>query len=197
MNGQIVGYARVSTVEQNEARQVKALGDVHRLFVEKASGRTRTRPQLEALQRYVREGDTVRVKSADRLARSTTDLLNLVEEFQSCGVRVEFVDTPALNTDSAQGKFMLTILAAVAELEAATIRERQAEGIALAKARGVYDRPPKLSREQVTQAEEWIAQAVPKTVVARRLGCGRQTLYTALRREGKYSDYPTDAEASR
>ena len=189
MSGQVVGYARVSTVEQNEARQIEALGEVDRLFVEKASGRTISRPQFEALRRYVREGDLVRVKSADRLARSTTDLLRIMEEFESQGVRVEFTDTPALNTASAPGRFMLTILAAVAELELATIRERQAEGIALAKARGVYDRGPMLTEEQVMQAEKAVADRVPKSVIARGLGCSRQTLYTALKREGRYGVY--------
>lgn len=188
--GQTVGYVRVSTVEQNEQRQVAALGETDRTFLDKASGRTTSRPGLEAMLEYVRTGDTVRVKSPDRLARSTRDLLKLVETLSEEGVGLEFVDAPALNTDSAQGQFMLTILAAVAELEAATIRERQAEGIALAKARGVYERVPLLSEAQVKEMERDIAAGTPKAVVARRFGCSRQTLYAALNRQGGYASYP-------
>lgn len=104
----------------------------------------------------------MRVKSPDRLARSTTDLLSLVEQLRAKGVAVEFVDNPALNTDTPQGEFMLTILAAVAQLERATIRERQAEGIAIAKRNGVYDRGPKLTPEQVSEARQRADSGVPK-----------------------------------
>ncbi|MFP3354444.1 recombinase family protein, partial [Pseudoalteromonas sp. SIMBA_153] len=91
----------------------------------KVSGRNiDNRTQLKEMTAYVRDGDVVRVKSPDRLSRSTTDLLSLVEELKGKGVAVEFVDSPELNTDTPQGEFMLTILAAVAQLETATIRER-------------------------------------------------------------------------
>lgn len=187
--GQVVGYVRVSSIDQNEARQVEALGEVDRLFTERVSGRdVRSRPVLQELLSYVREGDLVRVKSPDRLSRSTTDLLALMERLQATGVDLEFVDNPALNTGTPQGRFMLTILAAVAELERATIRERQAEGIALAKARGVYDRAPALTPEQISAARDRIDEGTPKAVVARDLGVSRQTLYTALKRTGAYRD---------
>lgn len=130
----------------------------------------------------------VRVKSPDRLARSTRDLLNLVEQLQTKGVSLQFVDSPALNTDTPQGAFMLTILAAVAQLERQTIRERQAEGIAIAKKKGVYDRNTKIDAEQITEARERINAGVPKAAVARELGISRQTLYTALAGEGKYAE---------
>lgn len=186
--GQIVGYVRVSAADQNEARQVEAIGDVDRTFSEKVSGKSvGGREQLNALIAYVREGDTVRVKSPDRLARSTRDLLDLVEQFRAKGVAVEFVDNPALNTDTPRGEFMLTILAAVAQLERATIRERQAEGIAIAKENGVYDRAPKLAAEQIAEARERIDAGVPKAAVARQLGVSRQTLYTALSGGGVYA----------
>lgn len=187
--GQVVGYVRVSSIDQNESRQVAALGDVDRLFTERESGKdVRSRPMLQELIAYVREGDLVRVKSPDRLSRSTTDLLALMEQMKGKGVDVEFVDNPALNTGTPQGTFMLTILAAVAELERATIRERQAEGIALAKQRGVYERSPALTTEQIATARERIATGVPKAVVARDLGVSRQTLYTALKGAGAYRD---------
>lgn len=187
--GQVVGYVRVSAADQNEARQLEALGKVDRLFSEKVSGKnTSDREQLKEMLAYVREGDTVRVKSPDRLARSTTDLLSLVEQLRTKGVAVEFVDNPALNTDTPQGEFMLTILAAVAQLERATIRERQAEGIAIAKRNGVYDRAPKLTPEQIAQARQRADSGVPKARVARDLGVSRQTLYAALSGTGKYAE---------
>ena len=186
--GQLVGYARVSAADQNEARQVEALSDVDRLFSEKASGKNvDDRAQLRELVAYVREGDKVRVKSPDRLARSTRDLLDLIEQFHAKGVAVEFVDNPALNTDTPQGEFLLTILAAVAQLERATIRERQAEGIAIAKRKGVYERSPKLTSEQIAHARERVDADVPKAKVARDLGVSRQTLYAALGGKGTYA----------
>lgn len=184
--GQTVGYVRVSTTDQNPARQLEAIGQVDRLFAEKISARTTDRPQLQAMLAYVRSGDVVKVKSPDRLARSTTDLLALVNQLKSKDIQVEFIDQPALNTDSPQGEFMLTILGAVAQLERATIKERQAEGIALAKARGVYDRTPKLSPDQIELARRRIADGVTKSKVARDLGVSRQTLYTALAGQGRY-----------
>ncbi|WP_287933766.1 recombinase family protein [Arthrobacter sp.] len=186
--GQVVGYVRVSAADQNEARQLEALGAVDRLFSEKVSGKTTNdRAQLQEMLIYVRDGDTVRVKSPDRLARSTTDLLALVEQLKAKGVALEFIDNPALNTDTPQGEFMLTVLAAIAQLERKTIRERQAEGIAIAKRNGVYDRVPKISTEQVLLARGRIAQGVPKAKVARDLGVSRQTLYAALNGSGKYA----------
>ncbi|OFL67441.1 MULTISPECIES: recombinase family protein [unclassified Brevibacterium] len=196
--GQTVGYVRVSAADQNEARQVEAIGEVDRLFAEKVSGKNvDDRAQLEEMVAYVRDGDVVRVKSPDRLSRSTTDLLSLVKELQGKGVAVEFVDSPELNTDTPQGEFMLTILAAVAQLERATIRERQAEGIAIAKARGVYEREQKLTDGQIFSARELIARGVPKAAVARELGVSRQTLYTALAGEGKYGVDQTHNEMER
>lgn len=186
--GQVVGYVRVSAADQNEARQLEALGPVDRLFSEKVSGKnTNDRAQLQEMLFYVRDGDTVRVKSPDRLARSTTDLLALVEQLKAKGVSLEFIDNPALNTDTPQGEFMLTVLAAIAQLERKTIRERQAEGIAIAMRNGVYDRVPKLTAEQIQLARTRISQGVPKAKVARDLGVSRQTLYAALNGSGKYA----------
>ncbi|WP_104112102.1 recombinase family protein [Arthrobacter sp. N199823] len=187
--GQVVGYVRVSAADQNQARQFEALGDVDRLFSEKVSGKnTNDRAQLQEMLIYVRDGDTVRVKSPDRLARSTTDLLALVEQFKAKGVALEFIDNPALNTDTPQGEFMLTVLAAIAQLERKTIRERQAEGIAIAKRNGIYDRVPKLTSEQIQLARKWIGQGVPKAKIARDLSVSRQTLYAALNGSGKYAE---------
>lgn len=186
--GQIVGYVRVSAADQNFSRQIDALGEVDRMFSEKVSGKNvDDRAQLREMLAYVRDGDTVRVKSPDRLARSTKDLLDLIEQLQAKSVAVEFVDNAALNTATPQGEFMLTILGAVAQLERATIRDRQAEGIAIAKKKGVYDREPKLTPKQIDHARKRIAQDAPKTTVARELGVSRQTLYSALNGQGKYA----------
>jgi len=185
--GQIVGYARVSTEDQRLDRQIEALGEVDRLFSEKISGKNTDRPQLQEMMSYVRSGDTVRVKSPDRLARSTTDLLSFIEKMAGKGVGVEFVDNPALNTTNPQDRFMLTVLGAVAELERATIRERQAEGIAIAKKKGTYKKGVRMTSDQISEARERIAVGVPKAQVARDLGVSRQTLYTALAGTGPYA----------
>lgn len=187
--GQIVGYARVSTLEQNVSRQVKALEvECDKIFVEKVSAaKTENRPQFQEMLRYLRNGDILQVTSADRLARSTRDLLDIVQSLKDRGVQVEFLDNPALNTDTPQGEFMLTILAAVAQLERSIIRERQAEGIAIAKAKGKYDRAPKLSPEQAREVRRLDALGVPKTAIARKLKCSRHTVYAVLDRIGKYA----------
>lgn len=195
--GQIVGYARVSTLEQNVSRQVKALEvECDKIFVEKVSAaKTSNRPQFQEMLRYLREGDVLQVTSADRLARSTRDLLDIVQSLKDRGVQVEFLDNPALNTDTPQGEFMLTILAAVAQLERSIIRERQAEGIAIARAKGKYDRAPKLSPEQAREVRRLDAMGVPKTAIARKMGCSRHTVYAVLDRIGKYGEAEyTDAD---
>lgn len=195
--GQIVGYARVSTLEQNVARQLEALEvECDKIFVEKVSAaKTENRPQFQEMMRYLRNGDILQVTSADRLARSTRDLLDIVQGLKDRGVQVEFLDNPALNTDTPQGEFMLTILAAVAQLERSIIRERQAEGIAIAKAKGKYDRAPKLNPEQAREVRKLAAMGVPKMAIARKMGCSRHTIYSVLDRIGKYAgaEY-TDAD---
>ena len=195
--GQIVGYARVSAVDQNVSRQVKALEvECDKIFVEKVSAaKTENRPQFQEMLRYLREGDVLQVTSADRLARSTRDLLDIVQSLKDRGVQVEFLDNPALNTDTPQGEFMLTILAAVAQLERSIIRERQAEGIAIARAAGKYDRAPKLSPEQAREVRRLDALGVPKTAIARKMGCSRHTIYSVLDRTGKY-DGPEYTDAA-
>lgn len=187
--GQVVGYARVSAADQNLARQLEALKSVDRLFTEKVSGKSaEDRTQLQELLAYVREGDKVLVKSPDRLARSTRDLLDLAEQLKDRGVSLEFIDNPALNTHTPQGEMMFTILSAIAQMERQTILERQAEGIALAKERGAYNRGPKLSPEQVEDARQRVELKVPKAVIARELGVSRSTLHAALNGTGRYSD---------
>ena len=132
-----IGYVRVSTEEQNTARQeimLRELG-VDELFIDKASGKNADRPELRRMMEYVRRGDTVIVESISRFARNTRDLLDLVEHLTE--KQVEFVSRKeAIDTTTPTGKFMLTVFAAVAELEREYILQRQREGIAIAKAQG-------------------------------------------------------------
>lgn len=185
--GKLVGYARVSSADQNLDRQLEVLSRADKIFTEKISGSSRERPELTRMIEYVREGDTVLVKSPDRLARSTTDLLALIEQLRAKDVQIEFIDNPALNTDTPQGEFMLTVLAATAQLERATIRERQAEGIAIAKKKGTYARAVRLSPEQIAEARERVEAGVAHARVARELGVSRTTLYAALSGSGAYA----------
>lgn len=135
-----VGYIRVSTEEQNTIRQEILMQDlgVERVYIDKASGKSRTgRPQLEAMMDFVREGDVVIVESISRFARSTRDLLTLVEQLTEKGVG--FVSQKeSIDTNTPQGKFMLTVFGAMAELEREQTLQRQREGIAAAKAAGKY-----------------------------------------------------------
>lgn len=191
MSRRIYGYARVSSQDQNLDRQRKALADVDQIIEEKVSGRNiEDRAQLRILMQFAQEGDIIRVKSIDRLARNTRDLLGIIDQLAEKGVAVEFVDTPQLNVASKEGKAMLTIFAAFAELERESLRERQRDGIAAAKAAGKYAKQTALTVEQVRDAEARVSAGVPKAVVARDLGVSRQTLHTALNRRGRYADYP-------
>lgn len=140
---------------------------------------------------YVRDGDTVRIAAMDRLGRDTRDLYNLVAEITEKGAAVEFVSeriTVDRNGSSALDSLMLGILAAFAEFERRRIKERQAEGIAIAKARGKYVQKPKLSVQDVEQAQAMIELGLPKTEVSARFGVTRQTLYAALKREASVTE---------
>lgn len=134
-----VGYIRVSTVEQNESRQKVLMEEkgIDKLFIDKCSGKDTNRPKLKELMEFVREGDTVYIESFSRLARSTTDLLSLVESLKDREVSLVSCKE-SLNTSTPQGKLMLTMLGAIAEFERDCILERQKEGIAIAKAEGKY-----------------------------------------------------------
>lgn len=188
MTGRVWGYARVSSTDQNLERQRQALEGVDVLIEETASGKNlRDRSKLSLLLEIVQPGDTIRVKSIDRLARSTSDMLAIVDSMVDKGVAIEFIDTPQLSVSTKEGRAMLTIFAAFAQLERETIRERQAEGIAAAKAAGRYVKAPKLSAAEVSEARRQVEAGVPKARVARSLGVSRQTLYCALNGTGPYA----------
>ncbi len=185
--GAVVGYARVSSSDQNLDRQLAELGDVDKLYIEKVSGRSiDERAELTKMLDFVREGDVIKTKSADRLARSTIDLLTLVRDLGARGVRVEFIDEPMLSTDSEMGEFILTVMAGIAQLERRMILRRQRDGIALAKAAGKYDREPSLTPEQVEDARRRVETGVSKAYLAREFGVSRSTLYAALAGRGVY-----------
>src|SRR5712691_11411778 len=137
--GQRVGYVRVSTFDQNTERQLDGV-KVDKTFTDKSGGKDTKRPQLTAALEYIRDGDTLIVHSLDRLARNVEDLRRIVRELNDRGVSVEFVKNRLTFSGGADptARLMLTMLGAFAEFERELIRERQREGIALAKAKGVY-----------------------------------------------------------
>jgi DNA invertase Pin-like site-specific DNA recombinase len=161
-----------------------------RWFTDRASGASTDRPALAAMLTHVRGEDTVLVSSMDRLARSVVDLDRLVTRLTEQGVTVRFLKENLTFQATAHldplEVFQLQILGAVAQFERALIRDRQREGIAAAKARGAYrGRAPRLTPEQVQEAEREVHAGVPKAVLARRLGVARQTLYDALYRTAR------------
>jgi DNA invertase Pin-like site-specific DNA recombinase len=183
VSGQRIGYVRVSTLDQNEKRQLDGLV-LDRVFTDKASGRDTARPQLAEVLGFARDGDTVVVHSMDRLARNLDDLRALVQRLTRKGVRVEFVKEHLLFTgeDSPMANLMLSVMGAFAEFERALIRERQREGIALAKQRGAYKgRKKTLSLERAAELVQRAAGGIPKSVLAAEYGISRETVYQYLR----------------
>lgn len=183
MHGQRIGYVRVSSLDQNPERQLEQ-AQLDRLFTDKASGKDMRRPELESLLTFAREGDTIVVHSMDRLARNLDDLRRIVQDLIKRGVRVEFVKENLTFTgeDSPLSHLMLSVMGAFAEFERALIRERQREGIALAKQRGAFrGRKKSLSVEQVTQLRQRAEAGEQKAKLAREFGISRETLYHYLR----------------
>lgn len=183
MQGQTVGYVRVSTVDQNTERQLDGQ-KLDRVFTDRASGRDTARPQLAALLGFVRDGDTVLVHSLDRLARNLDDLRRTVAALTGRGVTVTFVKEQLTFTgeDSPMATLLLSVMGAFAEFERALIRERQREGIVLAKARGAYrGRRPSLTGDQVRLLQARAAAGEPKTRLATEFGISRETVYQYLR----------------
>ncbi len=192
MSGQIVAYVRVSSADQNPDRQLAAVREVERVFQDKKSGRNiAERPELSALLKHVRLGDTVRIASMDRLARSVVDLAQLVTGLTDRGVRVEFVKerlTFDVEATDFMATFQLHMMGAFAQMERAISKDRQREGIDLARARGAYlGRAKRLTVADIEQARRLVSQGVPKAVVARTLECSRQVLYDALNARGAYA----------
>ena len=181
LQGQNIAYIRVSTVEQNDARQRAALAkyDIDKYFAEQISAKDANRPQLQAMLDYVREGDTVYVHDFSRLARSTADLLTIVKRLQDKGVAL-VSDKERLDTTTATGQLLLTVIAAINEFERANLLERQREGIALAKQRGVYKGRRKIQLSDYPNFNslyiDYMQRVISKAEFARRLNLSRKTL---------------------
>lgn len=181
-----IGYVRVSTQEQNTIRQEKLMEslNVDELFLDKASGKSaEQRPEIQRMMEYVRKGDTVVVESISRFARNTRDLLELVEKLTA--KEVEFISQKeAIDTTTPTGKFMLTIFGAVAELEREYILQRQQEGIAIAKANGVYKGRKPIQRPNFNQVVQlWRGGEISAAEAMRRLDLKPSTFYRKVRKE--------------
>lgn len=179
-----IGYVRVSTEEQNTARQEIMLREhgVDELFVDRASGKNADRPELNRMMNFVRRGDTVIVESISRFARNTRDLLDLVERLTE--KQVEFVSRKeAIDTTTPTGKFMLTVFAAVAELEREYILQRQREGIAIAKQQGKYrGRPSKAYPDFERIAARWQKGEITAVQAMNLLGMSKTRFYERVKR---------------
>lgn len=183
MKGQRIGYIRVSTIDQNTNRQLEGM-QLDRIFTDKASGKDVKRPELESMLSFVRDGDAVIVHSMDRLARNLDDLRRIVKMLTERGARIEFVKEALVFTgdDSPMSTLLLNVMGAFAEFERSLIKERQKEGIALARAKGVYTgRKPTLSVGQVAELKEKIRLGIPKSKVARDFKISRETVYQYLK----------------
>ena len=181
----LIGYVRVSTEEQNEARQVTALQErsVDRLFTDKKSGKNADREALREMLSFVRDGDTVITESISRIARSTRDLLNIVDTLSQ--KNVEFISLKeSIDTATPQGKFMLTVFAAMAELERENILQRQKEGIDIAKAQGKYKgKPPIKIDEKLFRSvcRRWKENEITATQAMKELNLKSNTFYRRVK----------------
>jgi DNA invertase Pin-like site-specific DNA recombinase len=175
-----IGYARVSTQDQNLDLQLKALkkAECHRIFREKASGSNRQRPELQRMLEQLRSGDTVVVWKLDRLARSTRDLLNTMEIINDIGAGFRSLSEPWANTTTHAGKMIMTVFSGIAEFERDLIRERTSAGREAAKQRGVrFGRPRKLNPDQARLACQLLADGKAVREVARTFNVHEATIY--------------------
>lgn len=174
-----VAYVRVSTVEQNEARQIEALEKytIEKWYIEKVSGKDTNRPKLQEMLEFVREGDTIYIHEFSRLARNTKDLLDIVESLTARGVHL-ISNKEAFDTSTPTGKLMITMLGAIAEFERALILERQKEGIAIAKAEGKFKGRQRIEAQEdfPAQYERYLHREITKVQLAEILGISRPTL---------------------
>ena len=182
-----IGYVRVSTVDQNEARQIEGLQKygIEKWFTEKVSGKNTNRPQLQAMLEFAREGDTVYVHDFSRLARSTKDLLDIVDTLTEKKIHL-VSNKEAIDTSTPQGKLMLTMIAAIYEFERTNMLERQREGIAIAKANHVYKgrKEIKVNPDQWKKLhDQYMRREINKVQFAKALNISRPTLDKLLKAE--------------
>jgi len=175
-----IAYVRVSSVDQNEDRQIQALKkhNIENWFTEKVSGKDTNRPQLQAMLAFAREGDTIFIHDLSRLGRNTEDLLHITSQLQAKGINL-VSNKESIDTATATGKLMFTMIAAIAEFERTNLKERQREGIAIAKQNGKYKGRKKVSIEKQlfeTQLQRYYRREINKTSLAKALGISRPTL---------------------
>ena len=178
-----IAYVRVSTVEQNEARQIEALEKygIEKWFTEKVSAKNTNRPQLQQMLDFARKGDTIYIHDFSRLARSTKDLLDITERLQENGIHL-VSNKESIDTSTPTGKLMLTMIAAINEFERTNLLERQKEGIAIAKRNGVYSgRKPFKSDKFEGLYSQYIGREINKSEFAKLLEVSRPTLDKLIR----------------
>lgn len=184
MTGKRIGYVRVSTIDQNEARQLEGI-DLDKTFIDKISGHSTDRPALQEMLSYVRDGDIIIVHSMDRLARNLDDLRSIVKDLTNKQTRVKFIKESLefKGDDSPMSNLLLSVMGAFAEFERNIIKERQTEGIILAKKRGVYKgRKPSLLPDQVVTLKDRISSGEMKSKLAKEFNVSRETLYKYIRK---------------
>ena len=178
-----IGYIRISTTDQNTARQEVLMKElnVEQVFIDRMSGKNTDRPELKKMMSFVREGDTVIVESISRFARNTKDLLDLVEQLTA--KRVEFISKKeAIDTTTPTGKFMLTVFGAVAELEREYILQRQREGIAIVKQNGVYKGRKPIEHPRFSEIVSlWKCSTITATEAMKRLDMKPSTFYRKVK----------------
>ena len=183
MSGKIIGYIRVSAYDQNTDRQLDGL-HIDKLFTDKASGKDLHRPAFEDLLGYIREGDTLVVHSMDRLARNLENLRQIVRELTTKGVKVQFLKENLIFTgeDSPMATLLLSVMGAMAEFERSLIRERQREGVAIAKKKGLYKgRKKSLNDIQIRELQKRVSGGEKKSIVAKSFNISRETLYQYMK----------------
>lgn len=187
MNTQMIGYIRVSTTEQNVDRQIELLQqyNLDEVFTDYASGKDTARPQLQAALKYLRKGDCLVITSMDRLARNLDDLRKLVNDLTSRSIKITFIKENLTfgEEDSPLSNLLLSLMGAFAEFERSLIRERQREGIALAKTKGVYKgRKPALSKARIADLLnlDTLNNFKKRGQLAKEFGISRQSLYNYL-----------------
>lgn len=177
-----VGYVRVSSIDQNTERQLDSL-KLDKIFIDKCSGKDVNRPQLKLCLEYLREGDTLCVHSMDRLSRSLVDLLALVKNMNDKKIIIKFVkeNLEFAGNINPMSELMMNIMGAVAQFERSMILERQREGIAIAKAKGLYKgRKPSLSQDQIIELKNMVAERYSKVEIAKKFKISRKSVYTYL-----------------
>lgn len=174
----VLGYVRVSTVEQNEARQMETMKryEVEKVFSEKISAKNTERPKLQELMEFAREGDVIVIHDFSRLARNTADLLKIVETLTQKGIHL-ISSKENIDTSTPTGKLLLTVIGAISEFERTNLLERQAEGIAIAKANGVYKGRKPITIDNFGEYyTRWKCREVSKADLMKELGISRPTL---------------------